>query len=284
MTPALLFGLLAALCYGASSLVARLSGRASGVLPTLFWSQLILLALAAVVFSASGDFPRGHAVDWIILIGTDLAIIAATACLYRGLAVGRVSIVAPVMASYGAVSAVLAWSIGEDISPMAIGGLALTIAGAILSAVQKDDSQQKKSGLGYAAASALLFGLGYWAQGTFVLPTFGAVSTVFLYYLGAALVFGLSALILRANLRTFDNAKEMGLMLATAGLSGGGFAATLLAQTDGDVAIATAVSSASTAITVILALIFLKDRPSRTGWAGVVAVVGGVMLLQLASG
>ncbi|ESQ79370.1 DMT family transporter [Asticcacaulis sp. YBE204] len=285
MSPAILFGLVAAVCYGTANVIARFSGRSVGVLPTLVWSQLFLLLCASIAVLLLCARFEGDLIDWAALLAANLSIIAATACLYRGLATGRLSVVAPVMASYGAVGSGLSLLTGEEATPVLLTGLSLTVVGAILSALpSKTRTNSKTSGVWLAAGAAVFYGLGYWLQGKFVLPAFGPVPTIWLYYLNSAAVFGLTAMLRRTPVLHFGGAKDVALLLITASLSGGGFAAMMVAQADGEIAIATALSSAATAITVVLAFLFMKDKPDWKGWLGVAAVVAGIAILQLAAG
>lgn len=285
MSSAIVFGIVAAIAYGTANFVARFSGKSLGVLATLLWSQLFLLACATAVFAVIGRLPDAQGSEWAVLAGSNLMIVLGTACLYGGLAKGRLSVVAPVMASYGAVTAGLSLMTGESASGIMMAGLALTVGGAILSALPSKSSQSgakaRTSGIGYALGSALCFGIGYWLQGNHVIPAFGPMATLWLFYVTSTVLFGAVALIRRVPLLTFDGPKDVGLLIATAGLSGGGFAAMMVAQSGGDVAVATALSSAATAITVVLAFAFLKDKPDWKGWLGVAAVVAGVVTLQV---
>ena len=60
---------------------------------------------------------------------------------------------------------------GEQISEVALGGLVLAVAGGVVVAVPSAQSKQGTdkgpSGAYLAAAAALLYGCGFWAQGRF---------------------------------------------------------------------------------------------------------------------
>jgi drug/metabolite transporter (DMT)-like permease len=58
------------------------------------------------------------------------------------------------------------------------------------------------------------------------------------------------------------------------------FAAYLLGLQTGAVAMVTVLSSLAGAVTVLLALVLLKERLAPRQWAGVVAALGGVLLLN----
>jgi hypothetical protein len=61
---------------------------------------------------------------WIVQMCVNLLSFAATASLYRALTVGRLSVVAPVAATYGGVSALLRLLAGERFSVLGWSALA----------------------------------------------------------------------------------------------------------------------------------------------------------------
>lgn len=282
MTIALILGIASAILYGLTDFVARFANRRAGVLRTLFWGQgflaLVLTAAMAVVHTV----PKATAIDGCLLLVSNLAVIAGTGCLYHGLAIGRVSIVAPVMACYGAVTAILSIMTGEHLKALSETGLVVAGIGAILSASPgRAAAKTGSSGWLPATGAALLYGLGFWLQGKYTLPRFGPVFSLWTYYLTATLITGALCLLQKHTLR-LEARKDMVLVLGSAALAGSGYAALLAGQTTGAVAVVTALSAASTAVTVLLAFVFLKDKPRVNGWLGVGLVVSGIALLHLA--
>lgn len=282
MQLALALGLLSALLYGVTDFVARFANRETGVLPTMLWGQACVAFILTLIALVLGKLPHGSMIDWTILTASNLAIVAGTACLYHGLAVGRITIVTPIMASYGAVAALLAIFTGEKTTPVAIFGLALAAGGAVLSALGgKKTATAKSSGWLPAAGAALLYGLGFWLQGKYVVPVFGAMSTLWIYYLMAVAMTAIISRLKRQDVK-LDSARDIALVLGSAFLAAGGYAALAAGQTTGKIAIVTALSAASPAVTAILAFTILREKPALTGWLGIAAVTLGVAILHLA--
>ena len=282
MDKALLFGIASALLYGFTDFVARFANKSSGVLSTMLWGQGLLAAVLTIAVVAAHTLPAGAPLDWVLLMASNLAVVTGTGCLYYGLAVGRITVVTPLMACYGAVSAMLAIISGE---PMTVGvgaGLSLAVIGAVLSATSGNHSSQtpKISGWLPATAAALLYGVGFWLQGKYSIPVFGPLPVLWVYYLTATALVALVCLITRQDVKP-GNVKQMALILGTATLAGGGYAALVAGQATGSIAVATALSAASTAITVILAFLFLKTKPGMRGWLGVAGVTFGIALVHL---
>jgi drug/metabolite transporter (DMT)-like permease len=282
MTSAVIFGLLAALLYGLADITGRSTNRINGVPTTLFWSQLVLVVAASIALLFF-KLPKAGLAEWALLVIAGMVLTGATAFLYTGLAKGRLSVVAPLMASYGAVSSLLALLTGEHLSAGIGTGLVMTVAGAILCAIRSDDRTSKSSGWIYGAGASLCYGVSYWLQGKYLLPAFGPVPTLWACYVVAVLAIGAYSLMWKRPINEVKGLKGAGLIGLSASLGGGGLAALNLAQADGDIAIATALSSASTLVTVVFAVIALKEKPGVWGWAGITAVIAGIALLNLSS-
>ncbi len=279
---AILFGIASALLYGVTDFVARFANKSSGVLATMLWGQGFLSVLLTAAILVTQSFPRGSSLDWTLLMVSNLAVVAGTGCLYYGLAIGRLTVVSPVMASYGAVSASLAIVTGEAVTIGVAIGLALAVTGACLAATagEKRRGSTRPSGWLPAVGAALLYGLGFWIQGRFSVPAFGPLPALWVYYLSATAVVAAICMVKRQSVKPADF-KSLTQILGTAALAGGGYAALVAGQSGGNIAIVTALSAASTAVTVVLAFIFLKSKPGWQGWLGVAGVVSGVALVHL---
>jgi drug/metabolite transporter (DMT)-like permease len=282
MNDAVLFGGAAAVLYGVTDLVARFANRENGVARTMLWGQGLLAVLLAGAVVAFGRPLPAEPLPWTALLGSSLMITAGTACLYHGLKVGRIAVVAPLMACYGAVGAVLSLMTGERLTWMAGLGLVLTVVGAVLSAIPAPDKKQKDRPSGWlpAMGSALLYGTAYWIQGKYAVPVFGALDSIWIYYLFATLVVALVARARRHDVR-LAGTRDTVLIAITAVLAAAGYLALAFGQASGSVAVATALSAAASAITVLLARVFIREQVAVTGWIGVACVVAGVATLHL---
>lgn len=127
---AILLGLAVALTYGAGDFFGGLTTKRNDVLTVVAVSQaasLVILATGFALFRpdlpAAGDVALGSVAGCIGIVGLTL--------LYRGLAAGRMGIVAPVTA-VGAAVVPLAWGLAQGERPS---GLALLGCGVALVAV-----------------------------------------------------------------------------------------------------------------------------------------------------
>lgn len=278
-TVAVLLGLLVALSYGAGDFLGGLSSRRLDAVTVVQASQLVgLTGLAIAVLLVpdqvllASDLVRGAVAGAVGLLGLVL--------LYRGLAVGAMSIVAPVSA-VGAAVLPLAWGLGngERPGPVALLGVALAlVAVALVSSPANDESvapgRSKEIALALLAGAAfgvLFILLGDTSDDSGLWPVLGArvasatLVTVVLLGRGRpprvppvgtrALVAGAGLLDVAAN-ALFVYAARAGLLSLVAVLS-----------------------SLYPAATVVLARVVLHERTDRRQQVGLVAALAGVVLI-----
>jgi uncharacterized membrane protein len=151
-------GLLAAVCYGVSDFAAGVGGRRASSEAVAILSQPIglLSALVAVVVM-SPDAPTSSALLWGAASGVGSGV--GTLALYRGLTVGRMSVVAPLSAVLAAaLPAVVGIATGDSLSPLRFSGLILALPGiALVSRQVSGPEVATHSGV----AEGLLAGLGF---------------------------------------------------------------------------------------------------------------------------
>ena len=110
---AVLGGLGAALCWATGTLCAARASRLVGARSVLNWVMLVGFAVTAPVAAASG-VPKdlhGRELTWIGIAGAGN--VAGLLLAYEAVRHGKVSIVAPITSTEGAIAAVLAVATGE---------------------------------------------------------------------------------------------------------------------------------------------------------------------------
>ncbi len=150
--------LVAALCYGVSDYAAGIGGRRASAEAVAIMSQPIgLLAAVAAVLALSSASPTVSVLAWGALSGLGSGV--GTLALYRGLTVGRMSVVAPLSAVLAAaLPAVVGIATGDHLSPLRLTGLALALPGiALVSRQLTADGETKRAGV----AEGLVAGFGF---------------------------------------------------------------------------------------------------------------------------
>src|SRR5216117_1628413 len=129
----ILLGLLTALTWGGADFIARFATHRIGALRSMLYMQLIGLLLLTISLPALGGW--GHLADgsgwqpwaWGLLAG--LLNACATLSLYRSFEIGKMAVVAPLSASYPALTLTLSWLSGDHLSPARSVGVALILFG-----------------------------------------------------------------------------------------------------------------------------------------------------------
>ena len=94
---AVVLALCAAALWGTGDFLGGLAARRIRVLVVLFWSQLVgLLGLLAWVLASNAGRPEAPRV--LLAAAAGIAGVVGLGCLYRGMAIGAMGIVAPISA------------------------------------------------------------------------------------------------------------------------------------------------------------------------------------------
>lgn len=273
-------GLLAAFFYGTANFAVRPACQGAGVFRTMLYGQWLAAPFLTIAVLIIG-VPSAPLSAWGMLIVTDLLLLAATGLVCRALSRGRIKVAAPIAASYGGVSALLAALAGQPLGMPRWAAIALITAGCMLAAGRSEDVRESKgeSGALPAAGAALLFGLAYWLQGRLVIPRLGTLAPVWSYYVLGALLMPLIARACGISLKIPSPAALCWIGAATLLATGAYLALTAGLATSLPV-IVPVLSALSSAITVILGQVFLKEQCTIRSWAGLAAITAGLIVLR----
>jgi drug/metabolite transporter (DMT)-like permease len=285
---AVIFGLVSALSYGVTDYLSRVAGRAVGVWRSLFYGDLLAFVALSVWFLIEPGARRlalaGHATAWAASIASAIILLASAASLTRGLMTGTLAVVAPVAASYGAITAVLSAVAGEQLSGKAVAGIAVTVLGVCLVSIPSGARSQFKahlhsSGLGWALGAAVGYGFGFWLQGTFAVPMLGAFIPVWLAYAIAIMLVAVFSRPWQLSLAVPDRAALVPV-LATGAFSVVAYVALSLGLATGKVAIVVVLSTLASAVTVLLARLLDDARVAKHQWFAIAVIIVGLILIR----
>jgi drug/metabolite transporter (DMT)-like permease len=291
----ILLGLATALSWGSSDFLARFAAQRTGTLRTTFYMQATGFVLLSLVLFYSRAW--GHLFDgsgwrpwaWGVLAGGMNA--CSTLALYRSFEIGKLSVVAPISASYPALTMALAMLTGEKLTGARAAGIALAVVGVVLvaageAAVEKpreEDGarvpQGKSRGIVLALLAALGFGFLFWVLGIRVVPRTGPYATVWMIRLTSMTA---TAMILAARRQKIPLPKgRLGWQVLGMGvLDTGAFLANNRGFQLEQVSVVTVLSSLYGAVTVGLAAVVLRERLRAQQWAGIAAVFAGIYLIS----
>jgi drug/metabolite transporter (DMT)-like permease len=275
-----LLALAAGVSWGVSDFFGGLYSRRLAMTAVLLVTQtvglLLLLALALL---------RG----WPLLDWRSVAFAAAgsasgligIAALYRGMAVGSVSIVAPISATGAAVPVLFGLFRGERATELQTLGIVLALVGIVLASRAKNDPQSPgQSRLGHGVGLAVLAALGF--GGFFVLLHEASVNDVLwagvVQRLTGVCITAVAAVVLRPTL-AIGWQRLPGLAIVGV-LDTGANVLYAYASTLGLVSLAAVLASLFPVVTVILARVVLHERLSAGQGSGVVCALTGVALIS----
>jgi drug/metabolite transporter (DMT)-like permease len=268
----------ASVAWGASDFLGGLASRRLPVVVVLLGAQVVGVALAAVAFAVAGPQHAPAEAYWLGA-AAGVAELLGFACLYRGLAIGEMSAVAPLAALTPLLPVAVAVGGGERVVALEAGGMALAIAGSAVTAADSGSrGVAQGAGLGLGAALCfgaffLLLGEGSEADGPAAVLS-GRVASV------AVLA------VVVARRAAADRPPAWPDAVAIATLGGLDVAANLAyagAASGGADATVAVVASLYPLTTLLLARALLHERLGAVRLAGVVAVLGGVALISASS-
>ena len=279
-----LFGSLAAVMWALSTLASSRSVRSAGQSSVVAWVMLVGLVETAPLVAAGG-IPAAldaRAVGWLAVAG--IGNVAGLLLTYAGLRVGKVGIVAPIVSAEGAVAAVIATVLGEELSLPAALALALVAVGVVVSAIAPDPgigpdpgrTTHPLRGALLASAAATVFGFGLHAgghlSGTLPAP----------WILLAPRLVGVAALTLPlAARRQLAVPRPVWPLVVISGTAEvlGYFAYTLGAQHG--VAVTSVIASKFAPVAALAAFVLFRERLGRVQVAGVLLLVAGITATSL---
>lgn len=280
----LLLGLLSALGFGTADYIAGSAARLVGVRRTALFTQTACwLALSVVLIFApsqgAGAVPTS-CWQWVAAVASIILNFAGSLALLRAFSIGPASLIAPLVATYPVVTIVLDFAIGASMSGLRFLGIVVCLAGAPLAAAKGDGADtSSRDGITPAIVAALSFGLGFWVQGRFAIPAFGAALMLWMLFGTGAALMALNLLTRRAPLLPSRTALPLLMMQATANLVGyGSFAA---GMATGAVTLVTVLSTLAAAVTALLGLSLRGERLAPLQSIGVIIVLAGVILLHV---
>jgi len=300
---ATLLAIAASIGYGISDFYVGLLARRLPTVLIALWSQVLGLAALGLAAVLSGQALAPAGLAW----GAGGGVVGAVALLlfYRALEVGPTSVAAPVAAAGTLVPVAASVVAGDVPSAVALAGVPVTVAGLALVAHgnAEDDlaetqpcpgpgtvvrrSAREPAGEGAAAPSAGVVALSLAAAlgfGSFFLLLDAATAAApgaELWAIAGVLVGALPTTVLAARRAgaPLRPSRALAPIASVAVFDLGGDASLTFAVAKGDLATVGVLASLDPVVTVVLALVVLRERLLRPQAAGVVLCLAGVVLV-----
>ncbi len=276
---AIVLGILAALAYGSSDFVAGLGSRRLGSGPVtllVLFLGILVAAIATGLFPGQG--PSAHALIWGAVSGVGSA--SGSLLLYRGFAVGEMSIVSPLCAVLTAVvPVVVGVLLGDRLSVLAAAGVAVAVPAAALTAFKRGAGDAGHSHRG--VLEGVLSGFGF-ALLFIALDRAGTASGAWPLLSGQAVAFLLVLPFGWKIVRSLrSRTRSTAIIVAAGALSGIANLLFLAATGSGQLAVVAVLTSLYPAVTILFARFILGERWNFLQMIGLAAVAAAIVLISL---
>lgn len=278
----ILFGLTAALSWGAGDFTGGLASRKTGAYRAVLYSEIIGVVFLFVMVGISGESLPNRRI-WLIAMIAGAIGTFGLMFLYHAMTTGLMSIAAPVSALLAALLPVLVGAFKEGLPD------ALTLLGFGFALFAVWMISQGEGGVTDILAHLsdlklpLLAGIGF---GLYFILMHEATSTGATVWpmvasrSGGALMIVLYMLFTRTSWKVED-VSAWKVITLNGLLDVGGNVFFILAGQAGRLDVAAVLSSLFPGATVMLAWIFLKERLSRNQWIGVVSALVAIVLMTV---
>jgi drug/metabolite transporter (DMT)-like permease len=268
-----LLGLTAACCWAFVNLrLASLSGRvdSAAMMLVLMASSIVLTAPLAVAFEGAPGHDARAGIPAAALAG--LLEVTGFICYLRAVRVGSMAVVAPLIGLEGGVAALIAVAGGESAGGLLALGLVAAVIGSSLACAAP--GERRASGAGWAIAAGIQFGVIFVLYGA--AAPLGAWSIVTVARLSAVVL--LAPWVIGRHIE-LPHGRTLAWLVTAGVLDSVAFGAFAVAAARGPVSVASVCAAQFSTISVIFAVIVLRERPAPVQMAGIVLTLIGTTLL-----
>ena len=281
-------GLLSMSFWRTAIFLAAIAARKLGNVLTLFWMQFFGFLVGLLYFLVNFNsfiFTTFSQNIFLLVVVAVLQVIAYLA-FYKGLEKAQVSLVCPIGAAWGLIVALLGVVfLKESLNASQILAIGLIVVGIIMLSLNISDFiKSKKVNLLVGVKEGIIAMLG-WGLSLFLL----IFATKSLGWFLPAFIFRLFVLLILvgyifSSKTTFipRNTKfPLALILLIGLFDIGGFFAYSFGVSGTQASIVAPIGSAFALVSVILAKVFLKEKLDRNKIIGILAIVGGLVLISI---
>jgi drug/metabolite transporter (DMT)-like permease len=269
-------------CYGVSNFVGPQLVRRHTLVAVLIISQLAALAVCAVYVVTDGGRSLPSPDVWLALLA-GVGNAGGLVGFYKAAELGPLSVAAPIGATGAVVPVVWGLSSGDALTAIQIAGVALAMCGVALAARRTAEGPMharhyddpRRSAI-WAAGSAVAFGVFLTA-----LPAASAHGQAWALFDARLGMVVLLVVWAGRELRTIELGRGSGLLAIPGLLLVTGTLMYTAAAAHGPLSLVSVLGSLFPVFTVALGVVLLQERLSPIQTAGVVAALGGVVLMAV---
>ena len=279
-------GLLVMLCWGCSDFMLSIPIRKIGTLKSMLARNImtIILTIPVAVYLFFADRMSVTLPGFFIILTSSFLFTLAYYFFMRGFEIGSLSVVSPIGGAYSAVTVFLALVfLGESLSAMKLIAIVLMISGILFTStdIAKIKNIRSQKGIKEALLAMIGFGVSMFILG-FVSKQMDSL-TLFVYVtFTQAPFFIMLSLLKGGTLSRRDLNFKLSLILVIQPIIVNfGWFFYIYGISQDLVSVVTPISSLLPGVTVILALIFYKEKLVNNQKLGILGILAGVYLISI---
>lgn len=253
-----------------------------GSFKSLFWSQLA--GLVAILLLAFALKTEANIPIWSLVLSPLASIVYSAGYLFffKGFEKGNVSIVAATMNLWAVFTMGFAFVwMGQRLTPTQTLGVLMIISGATMASIDwgrlRTQRLQLSLGVKEAICGAFFFGI-FWNISEIISEEIGWLLTTLLVKLGIAIFLFLFSGAAKQEIGLAHSSTKTKQAILLMGLiEVGAVSLVNYGLTIGDAILITPIASALSIVTIILAVLFLKDKIAKLQGAGVLMAIVGIV-------
>lgn len=278
----MLFGLIAALCFGLSDFMITQATRKVQTLPALLGIQFFAsLLLGIFILIQSPHIDNSSIMAWFGIAGISVINFIGTLLLYRAFEKGTLSIVSPIGSGFAVVTAILAFIGGERLPFNSVIGVILLIIGVLTVTRSSNHAGQQVTlqGIPEAIIASICIGFYFWSVG-YITPHLGVIFPVLITRI---IQFFCAFILLRVKKIQLPRISlSIGMVLVVAALlDTGALLSFNMGQAVDYTTSTTALTSLYSVVTILMAGLILKEKLIKSQWTGIVMILLGVMIVSI---
>lgn len=266
--------------WGVSDFIAGTQSRILPVLSVIAVAQAIgFLWCACVLLVVDRPIPDHSEIGLAVVSG--VALLFTLACFYKAMALGKISIVVPLTSMGTSIPVLVGIATGDRPGELQLVGMLVALAGVVLTAGESDIGEPERTKL---RPGVLLAGAAAIGSGTFLLASDAAsdgdpIWASFFNRTALLLILLVVVGITRPPLR--DTRPHLPALAAVGTLDVSAHIFFGTASTMGLLSLVSVAASLYPAVTVLLAILLLRESVGRMQQAGIAAVLSGVALIAV---
>ena len=282
----ILLGILSALSFGIGDFLARFSSKEVGFKNSLFWMLVVGAIFYLILFYFFGESLSPNSIGLSNSFLSGILIMFGLLFLYRGLQMGPVSIVAPIVATNPFFVFLIRFFLGSEPTMMQWISTLIVISGAILISISAEsfksslglnNKQIKESiSVSFMSSGMLAIGLIFSQEAS---NTMDPLETVI--YIRFFSLMGIAILLMFAKDKITLTKKAIPILFFQGILETTGYFCLVTAYAFDKVSIAVVISSGFGLVTVLLARIIIKEQISKIQMIGIFLTFLGVVGLTI---